>query len=230
MERYKWSFVSAIIGGIFFLTGIIFIIIGAVNVAGWNDFKKDAVPVTATITDISTHTTRRPGSNKRRRTYDVNIEYEYDGKSYSGDLSYYTSGMREGGAVDIFIDPDDPYKHRSEPYLVSGMMAVFGLVFGGIGAAFLGHEIKKSKYINRLIAEGKFIYADYSGEEQANVTVNNVRYRQAVFVYEDGFGKKLTFKSEPYHPNSCPYSQGDTKKVYVDMETDPKRYYVSREK
>ncbi|MGN0638533.1 MAG: DUF3592 domain-containing protein [Huintestinicola sp.] len=230
MERYKWSFPFKIIGIVFFLFGAAFLIVPVINIAGWSEFEKDAVPVTARIIDIDTHTTRRSNSHKRTTYHDVYIEYEYEGETYSEELDHYTSGMREGDELEILIDPDDPSKNRSEPYLFSGIMALFGLIFGSIGAAFLIHEIKKGRYINGLIAEDKFIYASYSHEEKANVTVNNVRYNQAVFVYEDGFGRKLIFKSEPYHPNSRPYIQGDSKKVYVDMENDPGKYYVSREK
>ena len=138
--------------------------------------------------------------------------------------------MREGDEVEMLIDPNNPSKNRSEPYLFSGIMAIVGLIFGGIGAGFLIFELKMSRYINGLIAEDKFIYAEYSNEEQSNVTVNNVRYYQAVFVYEDGFGRQLTFTSRPYHPNSRPYVKGDSMKVYVDMENYPNKYYVSREK
>lgn len=230
MERYKWSFPFTIIGVTFFILGAVFVVIAAANIAGWEDFKKDAVSVTATITDITARTSRSHGSNKKRTYHDVYVEYEYEGKTYSEELSYYTSGMSEGDKLEIFIDPDDPSKNRSDPYLVSCMMGLFALIFGGIGAGFLGHEISRGRYINRLIAEDKFVYADYSHEEPANVTVNKVRYNCSVFVYDDGYGRKLSFKSEAYHPRSSPYIPGDSKKVYVDMENNPRKYYVSREK
>lgn len=230
MERYKWSFVHTFIGVIFFLVGAVFLIIMAANTSAWAEFKKDAVPVTAEITDIDTYTKRSVSSKKRKTYHDVYIEYEYEGKTYTGELNYYSSGMKRGDDVEIFIDPENPSESKSDPLIVSGIMGIFVIIFGGIGSAFLVFEFKKSRYINRLIADDKFVYADYSHEERANVTVNNVRYNQAVFVYEDGFGRKLMFKSEPYHPNSRPYIQGDSKKVYVDMENNPKKYYVSREK
>ncbi len=232
MERYKWSFVHTIIGVIFFLFGVVFLIVPIVSVVGWEDFKKDAVPVSATISDIRTHTSRsRSSSSGKRRTYhDVYVEYEYEGESYYEELDHYTSGMREGDVLDILIDPDDPSKNRSEPYLFSGIMAIVGLIFGGIGAGFLVHEFRRGIIVNRLIAEDKFIYAQYSHEEKANVTVNKVRYDQSVFVYDDGSGRKMVFKGEPHHPSSRPHIPGDHMKVYVDMENDPNKYYVSREK
>ena len=230
MERYKWSFAHALIGWIFFLFGVVFLIVPIVSVVTWEDFKKDAVSVSATITDIKTHTERSTNSGKRRTTHSVYIEYEYEGDRYYEQLDHYNSGMRRGDEVEILIDPDDPSRNRSEPYLFSGIMAAFGLIFGSIGAAFLIHELKMSIYINGLITGDKFIYAEYSSEERSNMTVNNVRYNQAVFVYDDGFGRRLTFTSRPYHPNSCPYVKGDSMKVYVDMEKNPNKYYVSREK
>lgn len=229
MERYKWSFPFTLIGVIFFLFGVAFLIVPVVMVSGWEDFKKDAVPVTATISDIRTHTSRS-SSGKRRTYHDVYVEYEYEGESFYEELDHYNSGMREGDEVEILIDPHNPSNNRSEPYLFSFIMAVCGLIFGGIGAGFLIHEQKMSIYINGLIAEDKFIYANYSHEEKANVTVNKVRYDQSVFVYEDGSGRKMVFKGEPHHPSSRPYIEGDSMRVYVDMENDPKRYYVSREK
>lgn len=228
MERYKWDFTFTVTGGVFLALGIISIIIGAAIAAGWSEFKKDAVSVSAEITYIDTYTKR---SYKKTKTYhDVYVEYEYDGVIYSGKLDYYSSGMREGDDLDIFIDPDNPSKNRSESCLVSGLMALSGLVFGGIGAGFLLHEFNRSVYIKKLIVGDKFIYAEYSGEERANVTINNVRYYQAVFVYEDGFGRKTIFKGYPYYPGSKSYIQGEPVKVYVDMGNDPRRYYVSREK
>ena len=228
MERYKWSFISALIGSIFFLFGVAFLIVPIVSIAGWESFKKDAVPVVAEITDIEIYSSRSGG--KKRTHREVRIEYEYGGETYSDQLGYYISGMKKGDEVNILVDPDKPSRSRSEPYLFSGIMAIFGLIFGGIGAGFLGYELKKSKYINKLIAEEKYIYAEYSHEEQANVTVNNVRYNHSVFVYDDGMGRRMPFNSAPHHPSSLPYIKGDSIRVYVDMEKNPKKYYVSREK
>lgn len=228
MERYKWNFVRTLIGVMFFAFGVAFLIVPVISLASWNEFKKDAVPVTAEITDINAYTRR---SNRGKRRYrEVIVEYIYNGENYSEKLDYYISGMKKGDELEILIDPDDPSKNRSEPYLFSGIMAIFAVVFGGIGGGFLVYEIKRSKYVKKLIAENKYIYANYSNEEQANVTVNNVRYNQSVFVYEDVSGRKMMFKSEPHHPSSQPYIHGDSIKVYVDMENDPNKYYVSREK
>lgn len=230
MERYKWSFVHTLIGGMFFAFGLAFIIVPVISIAGWTEFKKDAVTVSAQITDIDTYRTRSSTSHKRRTHHDVYVEYEYEGKTYSEELDYYSSGMKEGDIIDIYIDPENPSRSMNDPFLFSVFFGGFGLVFGGIGAAFLIYEFKKSVYINRLIAEDKFIYAEYQSEERANVTVNNVRYNHSVFVYDDGSGRRMTFNSQPHHPNSCPHIKGDTMKVYVDLENNPKKYYVSREK
>ena len=132
--------------------------------------------------------------------------------------------------MEIFIDPDDPSSQRSRQTVIPIIFALSGLFFGAIGGSVLAKEIRFGCYINRLIADDMYVYADFAGEEPANLTVDGVRYDQAVFVYDGGSGRELRVTSKPYHPNKCPYVRGDVKKVYVDIENAPEKFYVSRNK
>lgn len=226
MERYRPNFVSAFMSGMFLLFGIIFIAVGAAVYINWSDFAQNAVPVYAEITDISTYKSK---VRDETETYHrVDIKYEYNGETYEGRLDRYVSTMHKGDRVEIFIDPDDPYSQQSEQNYVTVILVLSGLFMGAIGCAMLAKEIKLGRYINRLIADDMYIYADYAGEEPANLTVNGVCYNQAVFVYDGGSGSELRFTSKPYHPNKRPYGRGDHKKVYVDIENAPEKFYVSR--
>lgn len=228
MERYRLSFVQTFVGGIFLLIGIVLIAVGAVAFVNWSDFAQNAVSVYAEITDISSYKTRV--SNKTKTHYRVDIKYEYNGETYESRLDRYVSTMHKGDRVEIFIDPDDPSSQRSRQTVIPIIFALSGLFFGAIGGSVLAKEIRFGCYINRLIADDVYIYADFAGEEPANLTVDGVRYDRAVFVYDGGSGRELRFTSKPYHPNKCPYVRGDVKKVYVDIENAPEKFYVSRNK
>lgn len=225
MEKYKYNLAFMIIGAVFTLVAAVMLIVSvAVNVS-WNSFKETAVSVTAEITDIKTRTERRNG--KRKTYHDVYIEYDYNGKHYSEELSYYSPSMTEGDSISVLIDPNKPSKNMSDPALVTGIFGIFVFVFGGIGVAFLIVELRKGAYINGLIRDGKYVYAEYTGEEPSGTRVNNVRYNQSVFRYDSGFGITAEFHSHPHHPAQCPYHTGDKVKVYVDMQKDASKHYVS---
>lgn len=206
--------------------GIVIIAFGAIFFITQNNYMKTAVPVTAQITDISRYKTKKL-NGETQTNYRVDIVYEYDGETYNDTLDYYAATLHKGDRLEVYVDPTNPDNQRSEHGVMPFVIMLIGLFFGAIGVAVFAGEVKMSKYINGLIADDKYVYADFSGEEPASLTVNKVRYKQAVFVYSDG-EKELRFASKPYHPNKCPYSRGDMKKVYVDMEYDPDKYYVSR--
>ena len=226
MERYKVNPVFMIVGGVFSAAAVIFIAVIAVTAADVSEFRKNADEVTAVITEIEAY---RRGSGSDRRTYhDVYISYEYDGEEYSGTLSYYTSDMYVGDMVEIYVDSECPWEIRSDSavlYIVFGIMAV---VFGAVGGVLIGIEARRAVYVNRLITDNMYIYAQYAGEQPSNTYVNHVRYMCSVFEYCDPFGHRQIFLSSPHHPSKCGYCMGDSEIVYVDIEKNPSKYYVSQ--
>lgn len=231
MEKYKYNLVFMIIGGVFSLVAVIMLLVSVGTRISWNSFKKTAVSVTAEITDIQVRRERSHSSSNSRNTtttyHDVYVEYDYNGQHYSEKLGYYYSGMAKGDEITILIDPNDPTRSMADPGIATAVCLIFVFVFGGIGAAFLIVELSKGAYINGLIRDDKYVYAEYKGEEPSGLRVNNVRYNQSVFTYDNGFGITATFHSQPHHPMESPYSPGDTVKVYVDMKKDASKHYVS---
>lgn len=231
MEKYKYNPVFMIIGGVFSLVAVIMLLVSVGTRISWNSFKKTAVSVTAEITDIQVRRERSHSSSNSRNTtttyHDVYVEYDYNGQHYSEKLGYYYSGMAKGDVISILIDPNNPRRSMTDPGVASAVCLIFVFVFGGIGAVFLIVELSKGAYINRLIRDNKYVYAEYTGEEPSGMRVNNVRYNQSVFTYDSGFGITAEFRSQPHHPMESPYSPGDTVKVYVDMQKDASKHYVS---
>ncbi len=224
MTKYKSNISNILIGSIFAGFGLIMLIVVIVTMTAWFDFQKTAVPTEATITEITATRYRSNGKTKTR--HHVDIEYTYDGEYYDNTLDHYSSNMYEGMTIEIFCDPDNPNHIMSEPYLLCILLSVFVLIFGGIGSAVIISEVKRYIYANKLIAEDKYIYCDEWYEENANVKVNNTRYKNVVCTYHDSYGREYIFTSHPYHPNKCPYYPGQSIKVYVDIEGDASKYYV----
>ncbi len=231
MEKYKYNLVFMIIGGVFSLVAVIMILVSVGTRISWNKFRETAVSVTAEITDIQVRRERRHSSSNSRNTtttyHDVYVEFDHNGQHYSEKLDYYYSGMAKGDEITILIDPNDPRRSMSDPGIATAVCLIFVFVFGGVGAAFLIVELRKGAYINRLIRDDKYVYAEYTGEEPSHLTVNKVRYNQSVFTYDSGFGITAEFRSQPHHPMESPYSPGDTVKVYVDMKKDASKHFVS---
>lgn len=203
----------------------VFIAICAFFLIRWFDFKKDCVSTEAVIVDIRSSY----NSSNDSTDYDVTVEYIADGKIYRRPLEYYISSMREGQSVTIYYDPDDPYKIMNSPYLTCAILLIFILILGGVGTYFWLSEILNKRTINRLAAENKYIVCDDQVERyegSSNITVNNVRYLQTDFIYHDSDGKEYVFSSRAYHPRKNPFADGRNVTIYVDIEKNPKKYYV----
>lgn len=216
-----------IIGTVFFLFGAAALAVVISMTANWLSCKDSYAEFDAVITDV-TKTYSGHGSNKKSH-YEVTVEYDYNGKHYERELGYYTAGMGEGETVTILCNPDHPREIISSPLIPGAILSVFALIFGGIGAGFLMHEIKMKRVVQRLMDNEQYVCADYVREEPSGMRVNNVRYEQAVFCYVDQYGRKYEFASQPYHPLKKPFYPGQQVRVYVDMEKDARKYYIPEE-
>lgn len=220
---YRMNKIMLLLGGWFAAFGVLILAAGVIIVVQWVDFSKTCESTEAIITDI--YTTGHGDS----RTHHVVVDYEVDGEIYSNSLGYYTSSLRRGQKVTVYYNPENPYDTMNRPYAACAAIAVFFLIFGGIGFGFLFSEFRNKKIINRLAEEDKYIILDSRTERRevrAGVKVNNVRYVRTDFIYRDQFGGEFVFSSVAYPPGKCPFDPWQSVTVYVDMEKNPKKYYV----
>ena len=229
MKMYRMNKINLLFGICFSAFAVIVLIVNVFILIRWFDFKKDCGVAEAVIIDIKIYHDRSDNSE----SHSVMVEYIVDGEIYRGLLEYYSSSMREGQYVNVYYDPEDPSHTMTNPVFASLIMLILILAFGGVGGGFLIYELRYKKLVTALIAEDKYIVCDHTVERvetSANVTVNHVRYRQMDFIYHAPDGKEYTFSSRPYHPNKNPFIDGQNVIVYVDIEKNPKRYYVSEDK
>lgn len=100
-----------------FLGGLAF---GAIGIYLLFMETKGFIKTTAVITRIES---RRNGKHMH---HDVYVEYDIDGKIYSGKCDTYSSSYREGREIPIYYDPNDPNRIHGE----SKKWGVFTLLIG----------------------------------------------------------------------------------------------------
>ncbi|MBQ7266624.1 MAG: DUF3592 domain-containing protein [Firmicutes bacterium] len=221
---------AIIIGIIVALLGCLLLYFALDSQTKFKKFRESAETVQALVTKTETRTVTRRSSKGRRRTshkYDVYIEYTVEGQMYESVLRDYGKYKSSGEHVSVYYDPENPRDVRTEKHyepaiLVGGGILLIGLLIFVSGA-------RKYRKARNLVDLGKYIQTYDWFVENANVRVNKVMYKRVVCKYYDDRGGEYTFKSGAMHPNKIPFAQGSPIKVYVDIELDPKSYYVSME-
>ncbi|MBQ5331547.1 MAG: DUF3592 domain-containing protein [Oscillospiraceae bacterium] len=223
MPRYKPDKTTLILGLVFFIIGFAAAAGFAVYHISYRNFERNADRINAVITNVDAYTT---GSGKSRRTrHNVEVTYVYDGEAYTNSLDYYISGMRTGDFVEVLVNRDDPQNMRSEPKLWLLLFAGFFLIFGGVGFGLTWSEIGTMIKAKRLIDRDRYVMCDNWEEKLSGTAVNNVQYHRIIARYDNGI-EEFTFKSRPFHPAKQPYVPGESVIVYVDIEENPKKYFV----
>ena len=225
MGIYRINKLKITVGALLMAIAAILVAVSVLILMKWADFKSRCVSTDAVITDIR----REYNYSNESTEYHVTVEYIVDGVVYRRPLGYYISSLREGQVVTINYDPEDPYFIMNDPFIACVLLAVFTLSCAGVGIYMLTSELLNRNMVNRLADESKYIICDGRCERierNANITVNNVRYMQTDFIYYDMEGREYKFSSRAYHPDKCPFYPGQSVTIYVDIEKNPKKYYV----
>lgn len=196
--------VEKICGGVFFAVGL-GMLIGAVAVFISNqNFKQTAREIEAVIADISTHYDSDGESH-----YDVWVTYEVEGREYTEEISFYSSGMYEGKVMDILVDRDYPTRIRSVSgsIFVVAILGGMGLTFALAGGCTLMVPIRRKAKMKTMIESGYYVYATVTGGFMCyNYTVNNRHPYKLECKYEDVFsGVTHMFTSEHIWADPQPY-------------------------
>ena len=94
--------------------GILFIIVGLAfaGLGIWVQFIRNSgyVPIEAEITKIEkiSNSTNNWSKHRTSANYVAYVQYEVDGKTYSGPSDVWESGMSTGQTVTIFYNPNNP--------------------------------------------------------------------------------------------------------------------------
>ncbi len=215
---------SLLFGAVFLLVGLSFFLSGVIHCLSFNAFKSKAVLIEAQITRIIVNYVTRTDTGKRTDC-DVWVSYTIDGREYETKLNYYTSGMREGDTVEIFVDPDDPSDIEADTLIPDIVFIGLGGLFTVIGSCFLVSHVSKLSRRKRLINEGEQLAATITNVSRSNVLVNGGYPYRAECEYTDPFsGEKYLFGSDSVM-NDISGLVGSAVTVYADRN-NRRNYYV----
>ena len=146
---------------LFLILGIIFLIAGVVIFCMGENFKKNGVEATAVITNINfINGTGKNNRYDKSNRYEVYVEYVVNGESYNQKLGHYTNKMRIGENINIYYNPNNPSEIQSNSLLLPIMFTGFGVIFTSIGSVIFILKANRNKLKNKLMENGRKIYAD----------------------------------------------------------------------
>lgn len=213
-----------IIGLPFALVGLLLLGLCIFFIYNDSTFDEKYVMVSAEIVDIYSH---RDSDGDTDHT--VYVSYEYEGELYPNvRLNYYTSSMRIGKSVDVYINPDSPAKlHFKAGMVVYISLGIMGAMFSAVGFGLLIVAFRGS-IKNRLVdrEQGELVYATVASMGDANFSVNGARTYRITATWDDPDGITHDFKSEYLFFDPSGYiKEGEHIRVYVDPK-NYKKYYM----
>ena len=138
------SFIGVLIFGIIFLSFAI-----KLNL---QEIPEDYIKTEATITRIEE--IRMPGSNsfdEPNYDYHVYVSYAYGGRTYENvEYGSYSSSMKEGDAVLLYLDPNAPGEFICDPE-GSFIFVIIGIAVVLLGVGGLAYNIKKRNGLSWLL-------------------------------------------------------------------------------
>lgn len=245
MQRSENKFKKNIIGIVFFtvvmlVIGIFTLIknIGMIN----NSQKKESNHDTYAIATISKIDYDKDGPYGK-----VYIEYNVDGKTYSGKLNYYSSNMKIGQEIKIKYDKENPSKFYSNPFGSNGISPILFilpfislLIIAVITGVIVFIVIKMNKKNNFSYNTTNVIYNSNNPLKNTGVrvvaTINDVKLsdeyvgatRTVVCTFTDLNGNIKTVESDPVYDSLELYFKERnvrTIDVYLDQYNNSK-YFV----
>ncbi|MBQ8175451.1 MAG: DUF3592 domain-containing protein [Oscillospiraceae bacterium] len=216
--------INNVIGVVFFLVGVLLVIVSIITFVGNKQFEANAETVMATITEIDTYRTRSNGKTKTH--HNVFIEYEIDGKTYNRELNYYTASMYEGKEIEVMYNPDNPADARANDDFAWIILVFMGLIFGTLGGGLFFTNVIAGGKRKKLMENGDRV----TGTITDVITVTNVKingrhpYKAEIEVIDPYTSEKYLYSSKQVI-DDISYMVGSTVDVYVDRD-DKSKYYV----
>lgn len=173
---------------IFAIVGSIFVIIGGFLVIKTMAFKMNAEEVMALITDIDSY------------AEEVAVQYEFEGYMFNITLDTYSSSMREGKWIPIYVNKDEPME-------VVEPGTNLGLGIGFVGMGLIAVLVSVIPVLNGRKAEKKLEKLRTSGV-RLRATIDEITLNEHIAVngqhpyiiwcsYVDEFsGARFEFKSK----------------------------------
>lgn len=214
----KSRIVSAVIL-LFF--GAAFIAVGIYFQGQTQKFIEDGVATQATIVRIEPYESY--GDEEEYRVY---VEFSANGRTYSGLLNVYMSGMHEGQTVPIYYSQGNPNKfiYARSPYLFNVLFYILGGILFALGTAIILYNLIRGAKTTRLKKNGYTVRAKIvSIAMPTHVRANVLGKHLAELTCTDEQGQIYT--ESFFTSNEEQFPHGAEIDIYVDRE-NPEKYKI----
>lgn len=97
--------------------------------------------------------------------YGTEVAYTYNGEEYEVWSSVYSSSIREGDRVKIYVDKDNPRKIEIAEvmFVPTFIFCILGLPFLAVGIFFMVLMLRRGNKKKALMTNGRKLYAEVTG-------------------------------------------------------------------
>ncbi len=224
MRKKNIPSINLLLGTIFLIIGVSFLCVGVCVTIFQHNFKFDAKKVRAEIVSIESYYDSRHEDMR----HNVTVSYEVDGQVIINELNEYSSSMKQGKIIDIYVDREDPYRIMSDSAgkILSLVFSLIGLPFAILGAVFLSLHAKKKKNKKRLLECGKRYQAVVTGGDFCYTYTINGRHP---FKWECRYDDEMTGQSYLFSSDVTWEDPNMYIDRFVDVYADPQdmsKYYM----
>lgn len=209
---------------IFALAGFGMLIGGFVTMFNSYQFRKTAVEVSGTISQITTY--RDSDGDQHHR---VLVSYSYNGQSFDDvSLGFYSSSMREGKKIPLLVDPKDPghMTSKSGDIFTNVILLAMGAIFAAVGIVPLIVSLAGARKRKKLTATGRQLHAVVEYTDINRSVSYNGRHPYIVYCTYQDPSTDVTYRFKSKNLMQDPgYSPEDPIEVFVDPE-DYSNYVV----
>ncbi|WP_099205726.1 DUF3592 domain-containing protein [Scatolibacter rhodanostii] len=150
MDKASLNRMQKIMGIAFSCIGAVMFVVAVVVYATFSQMKARSVLIEGEVTDFSD-----------RESYTV-VEYDWKDQHYERKLAFFSSSYNVGDKINLYIDPLRPRRVEGEMkyWILMLTFGVLGVVFLGVGIAFLLSIFLLKNKQEKLLQKGKKILAE----------------------------------------------------------------------
>ena len=219
-------------GGIWFVVGSVFAVVGAgLLISQWR-YQTDGVTVQAKVAEKTTRTGSK-GKRSCHVTYEFTTQDQYHVTGSDQLPCDVWAGLKESEEVRVQYLAARPEENRITEGAENWLPIIFtgiGSVFGGIGGFLVIRSLNRVRIVLRLFREGIPVQGTVTAVSPSSVSINRVQQWVIKYSYRDQMGQTREGESDYMSPaDADTWHEGDTGAVRFDQSHPEISHWFGRE-